>query len=181
VTHPDARALFILLAARRLSQQSLYMWGGESHEEGGFDCSGTVSELCTELNRSFPGFYTGGRTTAAGIRNWYLAKGCDELIFGAGGLPGGTPPGSLVFFRLSGRSPHHVKVHLCTVPDTQLGAVKLPVGPIAMDSGGGGSQTTSPREALRSAAGIRLSASDQHGSAMGLVLDPFKLLDDLDP
>lgn len=169
----NARVAMCLLAQREVGS-SLYWWGGDGvsgRKELGRDCSGLVCGVLTDLALAFPDIYAGGRRTAQGIYDYY-----DDL-----GLPDITEtqklrPGSLVFFNHTGRKIHHIKIHLAVVPDLQLGGAHA-FGPIAVDSGGGGSDTVSPRRALERAAQVRFSASDLHASAMWRAKDPFALLE----
>ena len=175
----DARAALVFLASRELGEH-VYLWGGESTAEGGFDCSGWVSHCLTELSRAYPEIYDGGRRTAAGLEAFFGDRDCPMIVD-----VGDLRPGCLVFFMsaFSGSRVYHVKLHVANVPPIQAnpafgGAhLKLPVGPLAIDSGGGGSRTTTPREALKQGAGIRLSASDHHGGATWFARDPFHLLE----
>lgn len=168
MTVADARVLFILLAARKASSQLLYAWGGEDIDEGGMDCSGLVSEVLRETARAYPSLYDGQRRTAEGIAGYYAGRGVarkpwDDVS---------PPPGALCFFgkpRI-----YHIKIHLCVVPDIELDAGLAEVGPLAIDSGGAGSDATNPRTALLRAAGVRLSASDWHGQSRAQWLDPFE-------
>ena len=62
------------------------------------------------------------------------------------------------------------------VPDLHFGGIYA-FGPIAVDSGGGGSDTVSPHRALERAAQVRFSASNVHGSGKWRAKDPFALLE----
>jgi len=57
--------------------------------------------------------------------------------------------GCLVFYRRPGKRIHHVAIHAAIVPPLTQKQGQVPVGPVAFQSGGGGSKTTSPRAALR--------------------------------
>ena len=168
---------FCVLAARE-SGDHLYIWGGDRADEGGFDCSGYVCDLLMRANRLWPGIYNGGRTTAHGIHQYF-----DEL---------GTPdvddidelkPGALMFYRriatgaITRGEPRifHTALHVCTLDEYNLSnGDTAPIGPIAIESGGAGSFATSPREALRVSAGVRMTASDVHGRGVEWVSkDPF--------
>jgi len=160
----DCRALLCLFGAR-MAGHFLYSWGGESSEEGGYDCSGMISTVLAQTCRFWPALYDGQRRTAQGLRDYFIARGCTELK----GDPEQLRPGCLVFYARPGHAIHHVALHLCTVP--------LGVGPVALEAGGGGSRTTSPREALLASAGVRLTASDQHGQGVTwTAVDPIEVL-----
>jgi cell wall-associated NlpC family hydrolase len=168
----DARVFLIMMAARMVGDY-LYSWGGEEADEGGFDCSGFVSVALLQTARAWPGVYDGGRQTAAGLYAYFHQRDCPDIT-----RSDDLKPGSLLFYRKPGKKFHHVAIHATNVPDIRVGNASLPVGPIAFESGGGGSRTTSPREALARSAGVRLTASDQHGSNVEWVAkDPFLLLD----
>lgn len=66
-----------------------YVWGGESMEEGGFDCSGYVYNVLRDSG------FNVGRTTADGYR--ILGKKVD---------PGQRKPADLLFFGKNGRATH---------------------------------------------------------------------------
>lgn len=167
----DARVFLLLMAARMVGDY-LYAWGGEEAEEGGFDCSGFASIALMQAARAWPGLYSGGRNTAQGIYDHYDGRGCpdirelDEL-----------KPGCLVFYRRPGKRIHHIAIHAASVPDLKGPGGDMPVGPVAFESGGGHGETTSPRAALCRSAGVRLTASDQHGQGVEWVAkDPFAVL-----
>ncbi len=167
----DGRVFLLMMAARKLGDY-LYAWGGEEADEGGYDCSGYISEVLTQANRAWPGLYDGGRTTAAGLYDYYDGKGCPDIT-----SLSELKPASIVFYRRPGKRIHHVAVHVANVPRVKLGNRNAEVGPIAFESGGGRSSTTSPRSALRKSAGIRLTATDVHGNGVEwLAKDPFVLL-----
>ena len=167
----DAR-VFLLLMSARMVGDDLYSWGGEEVEEGGFDCSGFASVALMQTARAWPSVYSEGRTTAQGLYNHFDGKGCPDIDQVEALLPG-----CLVFYRRPGEKTHHVAIHATVVPPLTKGGKTLPVGPVAFEAGGGGSKTTSPQAALRSSAGVRLTASDQHGHGVEWVAkDPFVLL-----
>lgn len=66
-----------------------YVWGGESMEEGGYDCSGYVYNVLRDSG------FNVGRTTADGYRS--LGKKID---------PGQRKPGDLLYFGKNGRATH---------------------------------------------------------------------------
>jgi len=87
-------------------------------------------------------------------------------------------PACLVFYRVPGKPFHHVAIHATTVPPLKLKSGVLEVGPVGFESGGSGSDVTSPRAALLASAGVRLTASDYHGKGVEWVAkDPFVLLE----
>jgi hypothetical protein len=155
----------------------LYAWGGEESEEGGFDCSGFASVALMQTARVWPEIYTGRRTTANGLYEYYNNRGCPDII-----RIEELKPGVLVFYRRPGRRFHHVAIHATTVPPINLtslsGNIKpLPVGPVAFESGGSGSAATTPRAALKASAGVRITASDYHGEGVEFIAkDPFILI-----
>jgi hypothetical protein len=169
----DARVALCVLAARE-SGDHLYIWGGDSADEGGFDCSGFVCDLLMRANRLIPGIYYGGRTTAHTLHEYYDAlrvpdvDDVDEL-----------QPGSILFYRRRGEGRYfHTALHICNLDEFGLiNGDTAPIGPIAIESGGAGSFATSPREALKVSAGVRMTASDIHGKGVAWVAkDPFSLL-----
>jgi hypothetical protein len=167
----DARVFLLLMAARMVGDY-LYAWGGEESDEGGYDCSGFASIALMQTARAWPLLYDGGRSTARGLYSYYEQRGCaditrvDDLL-----------PGSLVFYKRPGRSIHHVAIHATNVPNITLESGAVKVGPVAFESGGGDSTCSSPRAALRKSAGVRLTASDYHGTGVDwLAKDPFVLL-----
>jgi len=168
----NARVFLLLLAARDLGEY-LYAWGGETAEEGGFDCSGFVSEKLRLAARAYPLLYDGQRRTARGLfRYYYTHRGCREIR-----EAGELRPGCIVFYRQPTAEIHHVAIHAMTVVDVALGGKVSPVGPVAFEAGGAGSKATSPRSALLSSAGVRLTATDYHGRGVEWVaVDPFTLL-----
>lgn len=169
----DARVALCVLTARE-SGDHLYIWGGDRADEGGFDCSGFVCDLLMRANRLFPGIYMGGRTTAHLLHKYYTDRhlpqvdDVDELV-----------PGSILFYRKRGETRFfHTALHICNLDEFNLvnGDTAL-IGPIAIESGGAGSFSTSPREALKVSAGVRMTASDSHGRGVEWVgIDPFALL-----
>lgn len=171
----DARVAMALAAYRKLGH--LYLWGAEGGDEAGFDCSGLISEVLTEVAAAWPGLYSGGRRTASGLDSFYRSRGC-EAVTDASRLR----PGMIVFFAGASGKIFHVKLHLTTVPPLATKhpltgkPIHLPIGPVALDAGGGGSKTTSPRASLQGGAGVRLSASDYHGTARWHSRDPLFLL-----
>lgn len=171
----DARVLFLMLAQQKVGG-ALYMWGGESNDEGGFDCSGYVCDTLIRTARAWPDLYGGGRLTAQGLYDYFAQRG----DFNGPSLEG-LLPGALAFYRRPGKRFHHVAIHVVTVPPIQLkaalgggGQQLYPVGPIAFEAGGGGSRIDSPRDALQANAAVRLSDTDSHGRGVEAVyLDPF--------
>ncbi len=118
--------------------------------------------------------HDGGRSTAAGIYRDYHRNGCPDIE-----RTRDLKPGCLVLYRRPGKRIHHVAIHATRVPDTALDAGSVKVGPVALEPGGGGSRTTSPRAAPRRSAGVRLTASDYQGTGVGWVAkDPFPLLEE---
>ena len=169
----NARVAMCLLAQREVGS-SLYWWGGDGisgRKELGRDCSGLMCGILTDLALAFPEIYAGGRRTAQGIYDYYDDLGLPDIT-----ETGSLRPGSLVFFNHSDRRIHHIKIHLAVVPDLYLGG-NHEFGPIAVDAGGGGSDTVSPRRALERAAQVRFSASDVHGRGHWRAKDPIALLD----
>ena len=172
MTETDARVAFCVRTSRELGDH-LYIWGGDSEGEGGMDCSGFASTRMMWADKLWPGIYTGGRTTAAGLYRHYDGKGVpdikrvDHLV-----------PGALVFYRRYPSSKiYHVAIHICTVDGKHLDAGPfVEVGPMAIESGGSGSGSTTPRAALIASAGVRFTASDYHGRGLWVAKDPFSLL-----
>jgi hypothetical protein len=174
VNATDARVALCVLAARE-SGDHLYIWGGDRADEGGFDCSGFICDLLMKANRLWPGIYIGGRTTAHLIHHYYDELGVpdiedvDELL-----------PGSIMFYRKRGELRFfHTALHVCTLGEFSLAnGDTAPIGPIAIESGGAGPFSTSPRDALRASAGVRMTASDSHGRGVEWVAkDPFAVLE----
>jgi hypothetical protein len=170
--HMDARVFLLLMAARMVGDY-LYSWGGEEAEEGGFDCSGFASVALMQTARAWPKLYSGRRSTAQGIYTYYNKKGCPDIT-----KQRDLKPGCLVFYKIPGKRIHHIAIHATNVPPLSHRQGKLPVGPVAFESGGGGSKTTSPRAALRRSSGVRLTSSDYHGKGVKWIAkDPFIVLD----
>jgi len=164
--------VFLLLMAARMVGDYVYSWGGEEADEGGFDCSGFASITLMQTARAWPKLYNGGRSTAQGIYTYFKKRGCPDIT-----KVKDLKPGCLVFYRRPGRRIHHIAIHAVDVPKLDQKQGKVPVGPVAFESGGGGSKTTSPRAALRRSSGVRLTASDYHGQGVQWVAkDPFLLL-----
>lgn len=93
-----------------------YVWGGESIKEGGFDCSGFVYRVITDLcKKSIP------RLTAQGYRELYRTAGSYGTVVNS------APIGSLIFYGSVGRASHV--------------AILVEDGAI-IESGGGGSENT---------------------------------------
>ncbi len=167
----DARVFLVLMAARMVGDY-LYSWGGEESDEGGFDCSGFVSIALMQTARAWPTLYDGGRSTARGLYSYFDRRDCPDIK-----RTKDLTPGSLIFYRKPGRSIYHVAIHATNVPDLKLDSGSTKVGPVAFESGGGDSTSSSPRAALRKSAGVRLTASDYHGTGVDWVAkDPFVLL-----
>lgn len=167
----DARVFLILMAARMVGDY-LYSWGGETADEGGFDCSGFASVALMQASRAWPQLYEGSRQTAAGLYTYFDQRGCPDIQ-----SVEDLMPGCLVFYHRPGKRIHHVAIHVTNVPSITLKSQQLQVGPIAFESGGTGSSATSPRAALLLSAGVRVTASDHHGTGVEWVgKDPFILL-----
>ena len=167
----DAR-IFLVLMAGRMVGDYLYAWGGEEVEEGGFDCSGFASVALMQTARAWPALYDGGRSTAAGLYEYYNAKDCPDIT-----NLGNLKPGCLVFYKRPNKKIHHVSIHVLNSPPIKLNGKECEIGPVAFESGGSGSAATSPRAALLSSAGVRITASDYHGKNVEWIgKDPFVLL-----
>ncbi|MFQ5528346.1 MAG: NlpC/P60 family protein [Thermoanaerobaculia bacterium] len=167
----DARVFLLLMAARMVGNY-LYYWGGEEADEGGFDCSGFASVALMQAARAWPDLYGGGRTTARGLYAHFDQRGCPDITD-----VDDLKPGCLLFYRRPGQNIHHVAIHAANVPSLKLDQGNFETGPIAFESGGSGSAATTPRAALMASAGVRLTASDRHGSGVEWVAkDPFVLL-----
>jgi len=157
----DARAFTVLDAARQLGEP--YIWGGESLQEGGFDCSGFICHVLAGVGSVWPQVKV-GRLTAEGLYRHFSGLGCKDITEETDLLPG-----CLVFFSQDKFSRiYHVKLHIATGV----------FGPLAIDAGGAGSNSPTLKAALRHAAGVRMSASTYHGGAFWRALDPFSLLED---
>lgn len=164
----DARVFLLMMAARMVGDY-LYSWGGEGADEGGFDCSGFVSIALMQAARAWPNLYDGGRSTAQDLYTYFDLRGCPDIL-----QTGDLKPGCLVFYRYTGKKFHHIAIHAAIVPDLHINGKVMEVGPVAFESGGGGSATTSPRAALRNSAAVRITASDWHGQNVEWVAkDPF--------
>ena len=168
----DARIAFCINATMDVGE-SLYIWGGDAAEEGGFDCSGFVSRRLMWGDKVWPGFYTGGRTTADGLFRHFDGRGCPDIRVVEDLLPG-----CVVFYQRSpGTKMYHVALHLCTVDDFEnASGVRAPIGPVSTESGGSGSAAKTPRDALLRSAGVRFTATDYHGRGVWCAKDPFSLL-----
>ncbi len=169
-TAADARSLAVVLASRMVG--NLYSWGGESLQEGGFDCSGFVGEVLTQTAAAWPQLYDGRRRTARGLYLHFKEHGVPDIT-----RVGDLLPGAVVFYRRPGKPIHHVAFHVATVPAVRLEDGANEVGPLAFEAGGSGSKATTPRAALLASAGVRMSASDYHGQGVEWVgKDPFSLI-----
>ena len=63
------------------------------------------------------------------------------------------------------------------MPPLRLSTGAKEIGPIAFESGGSGSAATSPREARKKTAGVRLTASDYQSDGVEWVAkDPFLMV-----
>lgn len=155
----QARAYAVLQAATLLGEP--YIWGGDDHDEGGFDCSGFAHEVFSRVAREWPEVAF-GRVAARNIFAHFRARGCDE--YRAAEL---LLPGMLVFFHRPGGQIFHVKMHVSSGP----------FGYMAIDAGGAGSNSPDLGSALRHAAGVRRSSSVHHTRGSEWVaVDPFALL-----
>jgi cell wall-associated NlpC family hydrolase len=164
--------VFLLLMAARMVGDYLYSWGGEESDEGGYDCSGFASIALMQTARAWPVLYDGGRSTARGLYSYFDGRGCADIT-----RVNDLEPGALVFYRRPGGRIFHVAIHAANVPHINLEQGNVKVGPVAFESGGGDSTSSSPRAALRKSAGVRLTASDYHGTGVEWVAkDPFVLL-----
>jgi cell wall-associated NlpC family hydrolase len=87
---------FAAVAAAEAQVGWPYRWGGESREDGGFDCSGLVDYAYAAAGDPLP-----GRPTAADL--WHMARpeAAAELA-----------PADLVFVGTSGGAPHHVGMYV---------------------------------------------------------------------
>ena len=166
----NARVFFLLMAARLVGNY-VYAWGGEEPDEGGYDCSGFATTILTETARAWPPVYDNVRRNPHELFTYLDHQGCpditDSRLF---------TPGCIVFYRTRGHDFTHVTIHATTVPMISLNGQMKEVGPLGFEAGGGGEQTDSPRAALRASAGIRLTATDHHGSQEWVAKDPFVLV-----
>jgi NlpC/P60 family len=164
----DARVFLLMMAARMVGDY-LYSWGGEEADEGGFDCSGFVSIALIQTARAWPELYDGGRSTAQDLYDYYDKRGVPDIR-----QLDDLKPGCLVFYYQPGKHMHHIAIHAAMVPDLHINGKTMEVGPVAFESGGGGSNTSSPRAALLASAAVRITASDWHGKDVKWVAkDPF--------
>ena len=72
-----------------------YVWGGESMEEGGMDCSGLVYNVLKDAG------YNVGRTTAQGYRNLGTVVSKSEM-----------QPGDLIFFGSNPSDASHIGIYI---------------------------------------------------------------------
>lgn len=166
----DARIALTLIAIRQLGRP--YIWGGDGSDEGGLDCSGFVGDCLTQLARSWPKLYSGGRRTSSGLYAYFTAiRGCLAIR-----QLKNLRPGCLVFYSKEPDGKiYHVAIHLATFPEFDEGRS---FGPLSIEAGGGGSKNKDPRDSLRNPAGVRFAASDVHGKAAWRAVDPFWLLEE---
>jgi cell wall-associated NlpC family hydrolase len=73
-----------------------YIWGGDSHSEGGFDCSGLVDYAYARAGMALP-----GRPTAAVL--WHMSAAVDRNHL---------KPGDLAFLYTRTRAPYHVALYV---------------------------------------------------------------------
>jgi cell wall-associated NlpC family hydrolase len=73
-----------------------YIWGGDSHSEGGFDCSGLVDYAYARAGMALP-----GRPTAAVL--WRMSAAVDRNHL---------KPGDLAFLYTRTRAPYHVALYV---------------------------------------------------------------------
>jgi cell wall-associated NlpC family hydrolase len=73
-----------------------YIWGGDSHSEGGFDCSGLVDYAYDHAGMALP-----GRPTAAVL--WRMSAAVDRKHL---------QPGDLAFLYTRTRAPYHVALYV---------------------------------------------------------------------
>jgi cell wall-associated NlpC family hydrolase len=73
-----------------------YIWGGDSHSEGGFDCSGLVDYAYARAGMALP-----GRPTAAVL--WRMSAAVDRAHL---------KPGDLAFLYSRTRAPYHVALYV---------------------------------------------------------------------
>jgi len=156
-TEADARAAFC--GAAMTVHRMPYRWGGETLEEGGFDCSGLVCwdfDVLARLGWSM--FADVGRRTAHGLRDHF-----QDRFVSASELK----PGALTFFENSAGRVYHVKIFLAQLPSGYR---------VAIDAGGGGSKTDSFEAAIEQGAFVRLSNAVTHGRGRFSAVDPFAFL-----
>lgn len=72
-----------------------YVWGGESMEEGGMDCSGFVYNALKDAG------YDVGRTTAQGYRNYGTSVSKADM-----------QPGDLIFFGTNNNNASHIGIYI---------------------------------------------------------------------
>lgn len=72
-----------------------YVWGGETLNEGGFDCSGYVYNVLKDTNINVP------RDTAQGYYNRFKDNECNLNV-----------PGALIFFGKSKKSITHIAINI---------------------------------------------------------------------
>lgn len=156
----SARAFAVLQAATLLGEP--YIWGGDDHDEGGFDCSGFVHEVFSRVGAEWPDIAF-GRVPARTIFGHFSRLGCADIRDAEK-----LRPGCLTFFHRPGGLIFHVKLHVSAGP----------FGFLAIDAGGAGSNSPDLSSALRHAAGVRRSSSIHHTRGSEWVaVDPFTLLD----
>ena len=122
-----------------------YIWGGDNHSDGGFDCSGLVDYAYARAGMALP-----GRPTAAVLFSMSTAVARDRL-----------QPGDLAFLYTRRRAPYHVALYAgdgLVVVAPQAGAdVRVePLGAVRWDGygrllagGRGGGLAASVAEAAR--------------------------------
>jgi hypothetical protein len=158
----DARVALCLDAWDR--RGPVYLWGRR-------DCSKVVSDALASVARAWPTLYDGKRRTAAGLRDYYLERGCGPID-----TPGLLKPGCLVFLARPQQRVHHVRLHLVTVPPAGLEGGLQEVGPVSVEAGGGDSDNVTPRRSLMEGATVRVIASDRPGGGWWQALDPFEVM-----
>jgi hypothetical protein len=102
-----------------------YIWGGDSHTDGGFDCSGLVDYAYARAGMSLP-----GRPTAAVLWSMSTAVG-----------PARLQPGDLAFLYTRNRAPYHVALYVgdglvVVAPHTGANVVIEPLSAVAWDGYG---------------------------------------------
>lgn len=161
----DTRVHFCKEAIDRIG--SLYAWGGDDDDEGGFDCSGLFHDCAIATARYWPEFYDGSRRTAASVYDYFSKRGCKSIW-----QPAQLAPGCLVFCAANAEAKiHHMRIHLYTAPPLSR------CGYVAVEAGGGDSDNTSARQSLMERATISLVASDRPNGRWWVALDPFLLLE----